>query len=96
MVANYLLDIVFLLAAAMVAVPAFRAIGLGIVPGFLVAGVLVGPSGLALRMVMARVLAARKDHEKAQGLLDGVRDLAEDLGRPSLAAQAEALKNFGI
>ena len=45
---NYLLDIVILLAAAVVAVPAFRAIGLGAVPGFLVAGALVGPAGLAL------------------------------------------------
>lgn len=48
MTATYLLDIVILLAAAVVAVPIFRAIGLGAVPGFLVAGVLVGPSGLAL------------------------------------------------
>ena len=48
MVATYLLDIVFLLAAAVVLVPVFRAIGLGVVPGFLVAGILVGPSGLAL------------------------------------------------
>ena len=46
--ANYLLDIVILLAAAVIAVPLFRALGLGAVPGFLVAGVLVGPSGLAL------------------------------------------------
>lgn len=48
MFATYLLDIVFLLAAAVIAVPLFRAIGLGVVPGFLVAGILVGPSGLAL------------------------------------------------
>ena len=48
MVATYLLDIVFLLAAAVVAVPLFRAIGLGVVPGFLVAGILVGPSGMGL------------------------------------------------
>ena len=48
MVATYLLDIVFLLTAAVIAVPVFRAIGLGVVPGFLVAGILVGPSGLAL------------------------------------------------
>ena len=47
-VATYLLDIVFLLTAAVIAVPVFRAIGLGVVPGFLVAGILVGPSGLAL------------------------------------------------
>lgn len=48
MAINYLLDIVILLTAAVVAVPLFRAVGLGAVPGFLVAGVLVGPSGLAL------------------------------------------------
>jgi len=46
--ANYLLDIVVLLTAAVIAVPLFRAAGFGAVPGFLVAGVLVGPSGLAL------------------------------------------------
>jgi Kef-type K+ transport system membrane component KefB len=48
MVATYLLDIVFLLTAAVITVPVFRAIGLGVVPGFLVAGILVGPSGLGL------------------------------------------------
>lgn len=48
MTATYLLDIVILLAAAVVTVPIFRAARLGAVPGFLVAGVLVGPSGLAL------------------------------------------------
>jgi len=48
MAATYLLDIVILLAAAVVAVPIFRAARLGAVPGFLVAGVIVGPSGLAL------------------------------------------------
>lgn len=48
MAATYLLDIVILLAAAVLAVPLFRATGLGVVPGFLVAGILVGPSGLAL------------------------------------------------
>lgn len=48
MTANYILDIVILLAAAVVAVPMFRVVGLGAVPGFLIAGVAVGPSGLAL------------------------------------------------
>ena len=48
MMANYLLDIVILLTAAVIAVPLSRAVGLGAVPGFLVAGILVGPSGLAL------------------------------------------------
>ena len=44
MPAVYLQDIVILLTAAVLAVPIFRAIGLGAVPGFLVAGVLVGPA----------------------------------------------------
>ncbi|UCG72553.1 MAG: cation:proton antiporter [Chromatiales bacterium] len=48
MAANYILDIVILLAAAVVAVPLFRVVGFGAVPGFLVAGVVVGPAGLAL------------------------------------------------
>ena len=48
MTANYILDIVILLGAAVIAVPVFRLVGFGAVPGFLVAGVLVGPSGLAL------------------------------------------------
>ena len=48
MAVNLFLDIVILLAAAVVAVPLFRALGIGAVPGFLVAGIIVGPSGLAL------------------------------------------------
>mgnify|MGYP001553124299 CR=1 FL=1 len=48
MASAYLLDIVIMLAAAVIAVPIFRATGLGIEPGFLVAGILVGPSGLGL------------------------------------------------
>ena len=48
MTANYILDIVILLGAAVIAVPLFRMVGFGAVPGFLVAGVMVGPSGLAL------------------------------------------------
>ena len=48
MTANYILDIVILLGAAVIAVPVFRLVGFGAVPGFLVAGVVVGPSGLAL------------------------------------------------
>jgi monovalent cation:proton antiporter-2 (CPA2) family protein len=45
---NYLTDIIILLTAAIVAVPVFRVVGLGAVPGLLIAGVLVGPSGLGL------------------------------------------------
>lgn len=48
MISPYLIDIIILLAAAVIAVPLFQLIKLGAVPGFLVAGVLVGPSGLGL------------------------------------------------
>ncbi|MCW8908108.1 MAG: monovalent cation:proton antiporter-2 (CPA2) family protein [Sedimenticola sp.] len=48
MISVYLADIILLLAAAVVLVPLFQAIGLGAVPGFLVAGVIVGPAGLGL------------------------------------------------
>jgi len=41
--AGYLTDIVILLAASVVMVPLSRLLGLGVVPGFLIAGVLVGP-----------------------------------------------------
>ena len=44
----YLTDIIILLAAAVLAVPLARVIGLGTVPGFLLAGILVGPSVLGL------------------------------------------------
>ena len=44
----YLTDIIILLTAAVITVPLFRLAGLGTVPGFLVAGVLVGPSALGL------------------------------------------------
>ena len=48
MISTYLLDIIILLTAAVVAVPFFQAAKLGAVPGFLIAGVIVGPSGLGL------------------------------------------------
>lgn len=44
----YLLEILVLLAAAVVVVPLLQAARLGTVPGFLVAGVVVGPFGLGL------------------------------------------------
>ena len=44
---EYLNDIIILLAAAVIAVPLFQSQGLGAIPGFLVAGVVLGPSGLA-------------------------------------------------
>jgi monovalent cation:proton antiporter-2 (CPA2) family protein len=47
-ISAYLLDIIILLMAAVVAVPFSQAAKLGAVPGFLVAGVIVGPSGLGL------------------------------------------------
>ncbi|MBQ0807760.1 MAG: cation:proton antiporter [Porticoccus sp.] len=48
MISHYLLDIIILLMAAVIAVPLFQAIRLGAVPGFLISGVIVGPSGLGL------------------------------------------------
>ncbi len=48
MLSAYLLDLIILLVAAVIAVPLFQAARLGSVPGFLVAGVVVGPSGLGL------------------------------------------------
>ncbi len=44
----YLTDIIILLTAAVIAVPLFRLLGLGTVPGFLTAGIVVGPSVLGL------------------------------------------------
>jgi monovalent cation:proton antiporter-2 (CPA2) family protein len=44
----YLIDVIILLVAAVIVVPVFQIARLGIVPGFLVAGVVVGPSGLGL------------------------------------------------
>ncbi|PCI70931.1 MAG: potassium transporter KefC [Piscirickettsiaceae bacterium] len=44
----YLTDLIVLLFAAVAVVPACQALKLGAVPGFLIAGVVVGPSGLAL------------------------------------------------
>ena len=55
MATSYLIDIVILLAAAVVAVPFFRAAKLGVVPGFLVAGIIVGPSGLGLIYNVAEI-----------------------------------------
>jgi len=44
----YLTDITILLTAAVLVVPLSRFLGLGIVPGFLIAGIAVGPSALSL------------------------------------------------
>lgn len=44
---HYIVDILVLLAAAVIAVPVFQRLGLGAVLGFLVAGALVGPWGFA-------------------------------------------------
>ena len=43
---EYLTDIIILLAAAVIVVPLFQSLKLGAIPGFLVAGTLLGPSGL--------------------------------------------------
>jgi len=48
MIIAYLIDIVFLLIAAVITVPFFQAVKLGAVPGFLIAGIIVGPHGLGL------------------------------------------------
>lgn len=44
----YLTDLIVLLTAAVITVPIFRFAGLGTVPGFLTAGIVVGPSVLGL------------------------------------------------
>ncbi|MBT7409508.1 MAG: potassium transporter KefC [Methylococcales bacterium] len=44
----YLADIIILLIAAVIAVPLFKIIKLDAVPAFIIAGIVVGPSGLAL------------------------------------------------
>ena len=48
MVSTYLVDVIILLIAAVIAVPFFQSIRLGAVPGFLIAGVIVGHHGLGL------------------------------------------------
>ncbi len=48
MVSIYLKDIIILLMAAVIIVPIFQSLKLGAVPGFLVAGIIVGSSGLGL------------------------------------------------
>jgi len=48
MISPYLLDVIILLVAAVVAVPLSQAMKLGAVPGFLIGGVIVGPYGLGL------------------------------------------------
>ena len=45
---NYLTDVIILLTAAVILVPLSRLARLGIVPGFLIAGIVVGPSSLGL------------------------------------------------
>jgi len=45
---NYLTDVIILLTAAVILVPLSRLARLGTVPGFLVAGIVVGPSALSL------------------------------------------------
>lgn len=44
---EYLTDIIILLSAAVITVPVFKFLGFGTIPGFLVAGAIIGPSGLS-------------------------------------------------
>ncbi len=48
MTSDYLVDLIVLLAAAVIVVPACQVVKLGAVPGFLIAGLMVGPAGLGL------------------------------------------------
>ncbi len=48
MISAYLVDIIILLIAAVITVPFFQVARLGTIPGFLIAGVIVGPFGLGL------------------------------------------------
>lgn len=48
MISSYLFDTIILLIAAVLIVPFFQAIKLGSVPGFLIAGIVIGPYGLGL------------------------------------------------
>ncbi|MCK4840307.1 MAG: cation:proton antiporter [Methylococcales bacterium] len=48
MISAYLLDIIILLLAAVIVVPLSQSLKLGAVPGFLIAGVIVGPFGFGL------------------------------------------------
>lgn len=48
MITHYLHDIILLLMAAVLLVPLCQRLRLGAIPGFLLAGIVVGPSGLAL------------------------------------------------
>ena len=45
---DFLTDVIILLAAAVITVPLSRFARLGIVPGFLIAGIVVGPASLGL------------------------------------------------
>lgn len=44
---EYLTDVILLLTAAVIVVPLCQSVGLGVIPGFLVAGAILGPSGLS-------------------------------------------------
>ncbi len=48
MISTYILDTTILLIAAVLIVPFFQAMRLGAVPGFLIAGIVIGPYGLGL------------------------------------------------
>ncbi|MDA0788932.1 MAG: monovalent cation:proton antiporter-2 (CPA2) family protein [Proteobacteria bacterium] len=48
MPSSYLIDTIYLLLAAVIVVPLAQVVRLGAVPGFVLAGVLIGPAGLGL------------------------------------------------
>jgi len=48
MISHYLIDIIILLISAVIIVPVAQVTKIGALPGFLIAGVIVGPYGLAL------------------------------------------------
>ncbi|NNF96342.1 MAG: hypothetical protein HKM94_05390, partial [Halobacteria archaeon] len=52
---HYIVDILILLTAAVIAVPLFQRLGLGAVLGFLVAGALVGPWGLGFIVAVDKI-----------------------------------------
>ncbi|WP_394250408.1 monovalent cation:proton antiporter-2 (CPA2) family protein [Vibrio profundi] len=45
---DYLTDIIILLSAAIIIVPIFQSLGFGSITGYLMAGIILGPSGLSL------------------------------------------------
>ena len=99
MVANYLLDIVFLLTAAVIAVPAFRALGLGVVPGFLVAGILARGHGARQCRELQRLGAGFTVAENMEASLDLAREVlrreSDDIGDAEALLQRFRREYYG-